>query len=86
MTTQTVIETSVREFVLKCRRWPGPDVPLTESYPLLDNGVLDSMTLMELVAHLERQFAIVVEDEDILPENFEDLAAIVRYVRDKEGG
>ena len=47
---------------------------------LLELGLLDSISLVRLVAHLETTFEIEVLDEDLLPENFHTIASISAYV------
>ena len=53
---------------------------------LLGSGIIDSMAIMKLVLFLEETFGIEVKDEDIVPENFQDLNSMVQYVEQKQGG
>ena len=55
----------------------GPDSDL------LEQRILDSLGLLKLVMFLERTFGIQVEDEDVVPENFESLNIIAKFVEDK---
>jgi acyl carrier protein len=55
----------------------GPDEDL------LDQGILDSLGVMKLVIFLEKTFGIEVADEDIVPENFQTLNTIARFVEHK---
>ncbi len=50
---------------------------------LLRSGVIDSMALMDLVLFLEKTFGIEVEEEDLVPENFQSLNSIVEYAEQK---
>jgi acyl carrier protein len=52
---------------------------------LLGSGIIDSMAVMKLVLLLEETFDIEVEDEDIVPENFQTLNSLVEYVEQKMG-
>ena len=56
---------------------------LDDNASLLGEGVLDSTGLLELVAELEDRYGFVVEDHEIVPNNFDSLAALCRYVRSK---
>lgn len=49
---------------------------VTEEASLLEQGLLDSLTLMKLIAFLEHRYRLVVPENDITPENFKNLAAI----------
>jgi acyl carrier protein len=53
---------------------PGPDVDL------FAQGVLDSLAFVDLLLHLEREFAIAITPEDVDVERFRSIAAIARFV------
>lgn len=53
----------------------------TES--LLDAGIIDSTSILELISFIEEEFGIAVEDDEIIPENFDSLAAIDQYIKRK---
>ena len=50
---------------------------------LLDAGIIDSMLMLDLIAHLERTYAIAIGEDDMVPENFDSIEAIARYVERK---
>lgn len=59
----------------------GEDVDdLDESTPLLELGILNSMELMSMVAHIQSTFGVEVPTEAIVPTNFKDIAAITAFV------
>jgi acyl carrier protein len=49
----------------------------------LQTGIVDSTGMMELVAFLEREFAIRIDDADLVPENLDSLARVVAFVARK---
>lgn len=51
-----------------------------EGTPLLDEGVLESLHLLDLVLFLEERFAVRVPPIDITPENFATIREIVRLM------
>lgn len=51
-----------------------------EDDPLLESGIVDSMGILQLVGFLESRFGIDVDDEDIVPENFETMMSISAFV------
>ena len=76
------IEQRVHEFVLK--RFPlARKKRVTESDPLLESGVIDSLGMLDLVSALEAEFAIAISDEELLPENFQTVANIASFVARK---
>ena len=56
---------------------------LGDSASLLENGVMDSTGILELVAFLETEFSIQMSDADIVPDNLDSIAAIAAYVERK---
>lgn len=51
---------------------------------LLELSVIDSLVMVDLIAHLEKAYNITVDEDDMVPENFDSVAAIVAYVRRKQ--
>lgn len=51
---------------------------------LLDNNVIDSTGVLELIAFLEEKFQIKVEDAELLPENLDSISALAGFVHRKQ--
>ena len=79
--TQT-IEESVRQLMIE-RAWLEQQDPVSDTDSLVDHGVIDSLTMMELIGFLERTYGIQVTDDELIPENFETLSAIANFVNQK---
>jgi acyl carrier protein len=56
---------------------------LDESQSLLETGILDSLGILKLVAFIEAEFLVKIEDEELIPENFETLSEISRMISNK---
>jgi len=52
---------------------------------LLENGVVDSIGVLELVGFLETEFGVAVADEDLNADNFRTVAQIGAFVQAKQG-
>lgn len=50
----------------------------------LQNGIIDSTGMMELVAFLENRFLIKIDDAELVPENLDSLANVCRFVDRKQ--
>jgi acyl carrier protein len=50
---------------------------------LLESGVIDSTSILELVAFLEEAFGITIEDEELLPANLDSIDKITSFVGKK---
>ena len=51
----------------------------------LENGVVDSVNVLELVMFVEETFNVHVDDSDIVPENFDSVSSLAAYIRSKNG-
>lgn len=49
----------------------------------LENGILDSTGVVEMVAFIEDRFKISVEDAEITPQNFDSIANLTAYINGK---
>ena len=56
-------------------------LPTGVSDSLFDSGVLDSFSLVDLVAHLERTFGIKIPDSDLNPRQFDSVEHIEKYLQ-----
>lgn len=83
-------ETTIKDTIMKfldrellpagsVRKKPGVDENLLES------GILDSLGIMKLLEYLERTFSVRVNEEDLLPENFESINAITFLLQKYQG-
>ena len=52
---------------------------------LLESGVIDSLTMVDLITHLETTYGISIDEDDMVPENFDSIDAIACYVERKRG-
>ena len=70
----------VRNYILSVHL-PGenPDM-LSNDDDLLDMGILDSMAIMQLVGHLEKQYGITIPTEEIDPDNFQSINALTAFI------
>ena len=56
---------------------------LKDDASLLDEGIIDSTGILELVAFLEEQFEIRIEDEEMIPENLDSIDHISDFIKRK---
>ncbi|MBZ9733442.1 acyl carrier protein [Mesorhizobium sp. CA18] len=53
---------------------------LENNTSLLDQGIVDSTGVLEVIGFIEETFGIVVEDSELLPENLDSIQGIAQYV------
>lgn len=61
----------------------GKDDGLKDVSSFLDEGIIDSTGILELVSFLEEEFGIAVEDEELIPENLDSVANVTAYLQKK---
>lgn len=62
----------------------GQESPgLTDDASFLDQGIVDSTGVLELVSFLERRYAITLEDEELVPENLDSIDNLVGFLEHK---
>jgi len=79
------IQDQIRQYIVDTGRWHGAITELSLDYALIDNEVLDSMGIFELVSFVEDEFGITIDDEDLVVENFGSIGAIESMVVAKVG-
>ena len=62
------------------------DQRLDETTSFLAHGIIDSTGVLELVSFVEREFGIAVGDDELVPSNFDSIAALSEFIRKKRGG
>ena len=54
---------------------------IVETDHLLEQGILDSLGILEVVTFIENEFSIILNDDDIMPENFQSIECMVTFVQ-----
>ena len=68
------------EDILKILNEFRPDINFQSSERLIDDGLLDSLDIVNIVAELDSEFDIEIPVEEITPEDFNSVSAINRLV------
>ena len=79
------IEIQVRSHILGDFLFTDDETKLRDTDSFLEEGIVDSTGVLELVMFVEEKFGVQVDDEDIVPENFDSVERLARYVRHKTG-
>ena len=77
------IKLLIKEFIEKNLVDTQEHSNLTETDPLLTSGIIDSVRIVKLLTFLNDQFAVNIEDDEIIPDNFETIASISNLVETK---
>ena len=61
----------------------GNDEGLKDETSFLEQGIIDSTGVLELVTYLEEEFEIAIDDEELIPENLDSIDNVVGYLETK---
>lgn len=53
--------------------------------PLVENGIIDSTGVLEVISFLETEYGIKIGDEELVPENLGSIGRIGAFVARKRG-
>lgn len=85
MSNTMPIETQIRSYILENFLYTSDQGKLRNSDSFLEDGIVDSTGILELLMFVEETFGIQVEDEEVLPDNFDSVERLKRYVQMKRG-
>lgn len=78
------IESQIREFVASNFGFRGGSASMDGNLDMIEEGVLDSTGVLEVVAFLESDLGVKVEDEEMMPQNLSTMNRIVAFVERKQ--
>ncbi len=61
----------------------GSEDGLKDETSFLEEGIIDSTGILELVTFLEEEFSIAVEDEELVPENLDSINNVTAFLERK---
>ncbi len=79
------VKAKVREFIGENFYVSDPAM-LGDDASFLEQGIVDSTGILEVVSFLEGEFGIEIDDDDLVPENLDSIAAVAAFVARKQSG
>jgi acyl carrier protein len=76
------IAADVHKFILETFLL-GDETRLTDTASFIEQGLIDSTGILELVGFIEEHYGIRVEDSELVPENLDSVEQIATYVVSK---
>jgi acyl carrier protein len=77
------ITSRVRQFITTNFYVADPNA-LSNAAPLLDQGIIDSTGVLEVITFLESEFGVRVDDAEITPDNLDSIERIAAFVQKKK--
>ena len=72
-------KTKIREFISENFLF-GEANGLKDDTSFLEEGIIDSTGVLELVNFLEEEFSITVDDEELIPENLDSINNVTAFL------
>ena len=79
------IESQIQSYIAQNLLFSGTEFNYSNDDSFLEEGIVDSLGVMELVSFVEDQYGLKVNDYEITPENFDSVNKLSNYVRQKMG-
>ncbi|RJR34379.1 MAG: acyl carrier protein [Desulfobacteraceae bacterium] len=83
--TATSIRDKVRRFMAVELAESGFREEISDEESLLENQILDSLSILKLISFMDEVFGIYFSEEELDPERFETVNRIVELVRNRKG-
>ncbi len=77
------VKARVRRFVEENFLMSDSAAQIEDGHSFLEHHVMDSTGFLELIAFLEEDFGVKIEDDEMLPENLDSLNNIEAFMRRK---
>ena len=78
------IREQVRQYVVEAARSKGA-AEVNDEESLFKAGIIDSLGVFRLISYLEETFPVTVDDQDMVPENFQSVSCIYAFLLGKMG-
>ena len=78
------IESTIRDFVSRNLLFLEGGFPFGDDASFLDEGIVDSVGVLELVNFVGEHFSLDVGGDDVTPENFDSVNRLARFIRQRQ--
>lgn len=81
---QKDIKSTLREYIVEnFLPFSGVD-SFEDDDSFMENGIIDSTGVLEILEFLEEKFKITVDDEEVIPENLDSLDKMTSFIYGKK--
>ena len=77
------VREQIRNYIAETFLFSDNGFNVSDDVSFLDEGIIDSMGVLELIMFTEETFNISVEDDEIKPENFDSVNKLFDYIQRK---
>ncbi len=77
------IEATIERFLISEVLLGDRQTKIDPDEMLIDAGILDSLTLLRLITFIEDQFGVMVDDSEVVPDNFRNIRVARAFIEGK---
>ncbi len=78
------IKSEIRKYIIENFLYGHDDNTLGDDVSFLENGIIDSTGVLELVSFVQETFNIKVKDDELIPNNFDSLSKLEAFIVSKQ--
>jgi acyl carrier protein len=75
----------IKNYILENYLFTDDQNALNDGDSFLQQGIIDSTGILEVIFFLEEEFGLKVADEEMIPENLDSVNNLVAFVERKKG-
>ena len=80
------IEAQIRDYLTENVLFSDGPFGYDDNASFLEEGIIDSVAIMDIVMFVEETFTITIEDHEIIPDHFYSVNRLASYIRVKQTG
>jgi acyl carrier protein len=77
------IKVRIRQFIAQNLLFNDKGFQYEDSTSFLEEGIVDSLGIMELVTYVEDTYPIKVDDQDLTPDNFDSVSKLANFIQNR---
>lgn len=72
--------TALRTLILEDYLFTDDDSALADNMSFLQEGILDSMGILEIIMFLEERFGVTVAENEMVPQNLDSIENLIAFI------
>jgi acyl carrier protein len=81
-----MIQKQIRDFLAENILFTGNSFHYGDDDSFLEQGIIDSVGIMELILFVEETYCLRVSEHEVTPDNFDSVNKLARYIQSKQNG
>jgi acyl carrier protein len=79
------VQERIRGYISQNILFSDGEYPYSDEASFIEEAIIDSLGMMDLVLFVEQELGVAVADEDVTPDNFGSVSKLASYVQRRGG-